>query len=954
MRIPSILVAIVFLLFCTPSLHADNGMPPAAAKICQVTGEEDRHNPGQPTGSLLGGETGGVTGTDMGFPFEYNGKLLFLFGDSREFSPDRCEPAWCGTDNAPVDVSQPNPERVKRWRSQVEWDTWERVRSEGSDSMASAPLSFDPEQCIPLRFKTVGDDAMFAHTMNGNTVAPAVQLSGPSVASNPEDRWAVVMGSRILVVTETGQVFAHTVSGDAIAPAIQLGGPKVAANPQDKWLLAMGDRLLVITADGQVFAHRVIGDWVTPATQLGGPSVAAGEDDKWLLTMGDRLLVITKTGQVFAHRVIGDTITRAIQLGGPKVAARPQDKWLLATGNRLLVITADGGVFAHEVSGDAVADAFKLSGPAVAANWQDVRVLAMGNRLLVGTERRFQPTRLDGRVVDRDQGAIAAFVAGPRIYAFFTLRDTPLGCLAPLAGCPHGGEEPGGKTVLSQSLDGGRSFQELATFSRAKFLWAAPEVMPAGSVPDLPAGMAGPVVLVWGTGREKNALDPQVDGRIFAHRVVGDTVLTPYQLGGPMVAANLQDKWLAPLGDRLLVITTDGRVFAHAVVGDTVAPAIQLEGPKVAANPQDKWVLAMGDRLLVVTDDGRVFAHRVIGDAVLPAIQLGGPKVAANPQDKWLLVMADRLLVVTDDGRVFAHRVMGDAILPAIQLGGPRVAANPQDKWLLVMGDRLLVITADGRVFAHRVTGDSVAPAIQLGGPSVAANLQDTRLLAMGQRLLVVTGLPISQWNHSYPYLAVAPLAQAGSMTSWRYFAGLRPDGRPDWAASEALAQPLPPSDPLQFGIGYHQCLGYFSVRYIEAIRKWAMAYACNDDAKAGYNPANGPRGIYLRTAGTPWGPWSTPQRILDPGEAYCRFMHSQDGDTDGSCIGKGANPAEESVRDTRTKVTKRAWGGEYMPILLPSRYAKAAPNGTTLYFLMATWNPYQVVLMKTVLPPDQ
>ena len=45
---------------------------------------------------------------------------------------------------------------------------------------------------------------------------------------------------------------------------------------------------------------------------------------------------------------------------------------------------------------------------------------------------------------------------------------------------------------------------------------------------------------------------------------------------------------------------------------------------------------------------------------------------------------------------------------------------------------------------------------------------------------------------------------------------------------------------------------------------------------------------------------------------------------------------------------TKRGWGGEYAPILLPSRYAKVSTNEATLYFLMSTWNPYQVMLMKT------
>src|SRR5262249_26051226 len=151
-------------------------------------------------------------------------------------------------------------------------------------------------------------------------------------------------------------------------------------------------------------------------------------------------------------------------------------------------------------------------------------------------------------------------------------------------GCPHSGEEPGGKSVLSMSANGDGNFQELTLFSKTKFLWAVPEVAQASSVPGLPSSTTGSVVLVWGAGREKNSLDPQVDGRVFAHEVTGNTVGVPFQLDGPKVAANPQDKWLLVMGNRLLVVTKDGRVFVHQVTGNTVGVPFQLDGPKVAAN----------------------------------------------------------------------------------------------------------------------------------------------------------------------------------------------------------------------------------------------------------------------------------------------------------------------------------------------------------------------------------
>ena len=71
--------------------------------------------------------------------------------------------------------------------------------------MATAPLRFDPEQCIPVRFQA-DDGGVFAHEITGNTVGVPLQLSGPKVAANPQDKWVLVMGTRLLVVTQDGDV----------------------------------------------------------------------------------------------------------------------------------------------------------------------------------------------------------------------------------------------------------------------------------------------------------------------------------------------------------------------------------------------------------------------------------------------------------------------------------------------------------------------------------------------------------------------------------------------------------------------------------------------------------------------------------------------------------------------------------------------------------------------------
>jgi hypothetical protein len=42
-------------------------------------------------------------------------------------------------------------------------------------------------------------------------------------------------------------------------------------------------------------------------------------------------------------------------------------------------------------------------------------------------------------------------------------------------------------------------------------------------------------------------------------------------------------------------------------------------------------------------------------------------------------------------------------------------------------------------------------------------------------------------------------------------------------------------------------------------------------------------------------------------------------------------------------------WGGEYGPYQF-EHFAVGDDHSTTIYFTMSTWNPYEVVLMKTIL----
>ena len=65
----------------------------------------------------------------------------------------------------------------------------------------------------------------------------------------------------------------------------------------------------------------------------------------------------------------------------------------------------------------------------------------------------------------------------------------------------------------------------------------------------------------------------------------------------------------------------------------------------------------------------------------------------------------------------------------------------------------------------------------------------------------------------------------------------------------------------------------------------------------------------------------------------YCNFMHVSYED-------RNCDSVQDPGRDNE-------WAGEYGPYMIPS-LARTHDGVTTVYFVMSTWNPYAVMLMKT------
>lgn len=616
---------------------------------------------------------------------------------------------------------------------------------------------------------------------------------------------------------------------------------------------------------------------------------------------------------------------------------------------------------------------------------------------------RFRATKLNHVSLGRSEGAFSGFSDGTNMFAFFTLRTWPRGCSDP-GGCGHDATEdtrdpttgerhrrgvPGGRLALARSTDDGRNFDEIALFSAEKFQFVAPSVVHRANLPGLPSDLRGrDVVFAFGAGRvsissampypewgesypylavaaledvAKKSAHVRAYDTIFPGSYGGGTVTDATQLAGAPVGTNVEDRWVLAQGSRIVVVRSDGLVWAHDVGPSAVGPAYHIPPrsgpwplPRVATLPMDKWVLVHGDRLLVVTEAGEVYAHALTSH-VEPARKLIGPPVGARPDDHWAAVVRNRILVITKRGQARAYPLSSSSVGPAQPLilegdgdpidqtqgvAGWFAPGSSPDRWVFGVDDKLVRVLGDGRVYFHRVHPTSISGARSLSPQSIRVGVSPS------DRWLLAIGGPGP--NRPWRLLVVSH-----RLTHWRYFERLDSSGAPMWSASEEDAGPLSP-----FGAtlsDHEKSFGYFSVRFIDALRKWVMLYTSNIKHQAI------PWGVYLRSAPLPWGPWSRPVPVLTFPQGFCEFIYNASPPPiDAAATGRfpttrliprcWPNPSHDGNRrlDASLGAIVRNGGAYYAPFLLPSRYAKARPGGNVeLYYTLSTWNPYQTVLMR-------
>jgi Domain of unknown function (DUF4185) len=243
----------------------------------------------------------------------------------------------------------------------------------------------------------------------------------------------------------------------------------------------------------------------------------------------------------------------------------------------------------------------------------------------------------------------------------------------------------------------------------------------------------------------------------------------------------------------------------------------------------------------------------------------------------------------TDHYREGGREVMGRSVLTRAVNGDPTSLVSLYDFSIARLGGKFINVTC--------VVVDDGLAGLPCDGPA---------LLAWGSGL----------YRASDAYLACAPLRPVEDAGCWRFFCGLdRRSTRPVWSEHERDATALFP----------HPQIGELSVTWNAPLGLWLMLYN-----------AGSPRGINARVARHPWGPWSTSVVLFDPDwpdTGYGTFMHVKD--------------APDGLSDPGRH---HEWGGEYGPYAI-DRYTHALPGRrAAVYFVMSTWNPYNVMQMRVVL----
>jgi parallel beta-helix repeat protein len=101
---------------------------------------------------------------------------------------------------------------------------WDNVKSISEQDRARVVSDMRDEGLCPLA-DADKNSRVFVHDINRNDVGNSQQLAIPSVAAQPQDKWVLIMGNRIVVINSDGRVFTHDITGNTRGNVNQLPNP---------------------------------------------------------------------------------------------------------------------------------------------------------------------------------------------------------------------------------------------------------------------------------------------------------------------------------------------------------------------------------------------------------------------------------------------------------------------------------------------------------------------------------------------------------------------------------------------------------------------------------------------------------------------------------------------------------------------------------------------------------
>jgi len=361
---------------------------------------------------------------------------------------------------------------------------------------------------------------------------------------------------------------------------------------------------------------------------------------------------------------------------------------------------------------------------------------------------------------------------------------------------------------------------------------------------------------------------------------------------------------------------------------------------------------------LPITVDG----ERGVGGRLTGPGTVVGPGFSSGP---FMFMLAPQAVTYcsTDEDCSAEADVDGDVCRRA-SLGEPELCyfgpCEPGQPCALRLHSSSLVVRTAGSAFVTPSVGEHIQSSAALRayrGHFATVSFQPRIDPATGDGVVWVLGRD-SFWGTPgltmSPYLMFHPVSD-GVLGDPQFFTGLVA-GEPRYSANQRDAVPLYQEDK---ALPHHSSWTFVSEGR-DGI--WLLIYGGHaQPSLRGYlgtfvQPVvdtmfyDRAAGIYLRWSAQPWGPWSDPVTIWNPylpGQGgYCEYMYFNDpeGKSGYACPTELAEHNAELNR-WPTNGMAGAYGASFVP-----RLARVAEDRLSFQWLLSTWNPYRVVMLRTEL----